>query len=108
MPAVEKITKGNYIVKIGGSTGVYVLEFRSPICPICQQLQPVLDHISDHYSDRAKFGMVDVTEDLDLAAKHNITQIPVLVFLKDGEERKRLVAVVSPEEITTALEELIG
>ena len=65
-------------------------------------LRPVLEEISDERQD-VKFVSVDIDEEDDLAEQFEVSAIPCVVLIKDGEEVNRSVGLVPRE----AIEELL-
>jgi thioredoxin 1 len=47
-------------------------------------ISPFLDQIAREYSGRLKVGKVNVDEESDLATRHGIVSIPMLVVYKNG------------------------
>lgn len=81
--------------------GVSVVFFTSPWCGPCRVLKttfPVLEEKA-----QAKLAMVDISQSLELAEEHKVTNTPTIIFFKDGVEVFRKNTVMRVEEV---LEEL--
>jgi thioredoxin 1 len=46
---------------------------------------PFIDALADEYDGRLKVGKINVDEEGDLAASHNVASIPTLVVYKDAK-----------------------
>ena len=107
MSPITKVTVDNFSTEVKAKDGLYILEFRSPVCPQCNILEPILNEVAEIYSDRAGFGVVDVTIDLSLAVEYGIMRLPVLLFFKQSVEQNRLVGLSPKDEITGLIESLL-
>lgn len=74
--------------------GIHLVKFSSPTCGPCKAVKGIVDCISgdDRFSD-VSFWEVNVTDptNSDLVRTLNIRSVPVVVLVKDGENRKILV-----------------
>ena len=68
---------------------------------------PMVDEIAKDYAGKIKVLKVNVDENQDLASRYGIMSIPTLLFLKDGEERDKIVGSVPKSKIEDKVKELI-
>ena len=74
--------------------GTHLVKFSSPACGPCRAVAGIIDHIaSDDRFEDVSFWDVNVTDPVnsDLVRTFNIRSVPVVVLVKDGENRKILV-----------------
>ena len=83
-----------------------IVDFWAPWCGPCRALGGVLQALEAELEDQVLIGKVNVDEQQQLAVDHSISAIPVLVFYKNGEERKSLVGVQSRESIMAVIDDL--
>lgn len=74
--------------------GIHLVKFSSPTCGPCRAAAIVVDRIAedDRFSDVA-FWEVNVADPIngELVRQLNIRSVPVVVIVKDGENRKIIV-----------------
>ena len=61
-----------------------VCDFWAAWCGPCRMLGPVVEKLSEEFSDRAEFVKVNVDENGDLAASLGIFSIPDVYIFADG------------------------
>ena len=76
-----------------------LVDFWAPWCPPCLMLAPVIDEISDELDGEVKVCKYNCDEGASVAAGMGVMSIPCLVLFENGEEKDRLVGLVSKDEI---------
>ena len=87
--------------------GKVLIEFYSPRCKSCQDVQRILEDILKDFGD-VKFIKVNVFENREFAKSFNVIALPVIVALKDGVEIGRLKGAKSKSEMLEFLREVFG
>jgi thioredoxin 1 len=87
--------------------GKVLIEFYSPRCKSCQDVQRILEDILKDFGD-VKFIKVNVFENREFAKSFNVIALPVIVALKDGVEIGRLKGAKSRSEMLEFLREVFG
>lgn len=82
---------------------VALVDFSAAWCGPCQMQGPVIEELAEKRTD-IKVGKVDVEKESALTAAFQVSNIPALVFFKNGEMKKKVVGFHSLEEI----EEILG
>jgi thioredoxin 1 len=85
-----------------------LVDFWAPWCGPCNQLTPTIEQIAAEYKGRVKVVKVNVDEAPDTAAKYNVTAIPMLVFLQDGELVESVTGVQSKGRLTRTLDQMLA
>ncbi|MGN0165168.1 MAG: thioredoxin [Lachnospiraceae bacterium] len=96
--SVIDITEKNYESEVLESDKTVLLDFWAEWCGPCSMLSPIVHEFAVENSN-IKVGKVNVDEEGDLASKFRIFSIPTLVVLKNGQEVKRSIGVISKDEI---------
>lgn len=77
---------------------VALIDFSAVWCGPCKMVSPVIDALSEKFAGKVEFFNADVDENMDLAAKYGIQNIPSLALLKNGELQDMKVGF-SPEPV---------
>ena len=83
---------------------VAVIDFSATWCGPCKMLAPVLEEVSEELAGSVAFYNIDVDENPDLAQQYNITSIPALVVLKNGDKQDVQVGFQPKEAIFSFIE----
>lgn len=84
--------------------GVVLADFWAPWCGPCRMQLPILEKMAGQFADRAKIVKVNVDDQSGLAERMDISSIPSLFLLKNGEMIQQFVGVQSEKILETALE----
>ncbi|MBR6229679.1 MAG: thioredoxin [Eubacterium sp.] len=93
-----EITSENFDEEVLKSDKPVLLDFWASWCGPCRMLSPIVDQVAEEKDD-IKVGKVNVDENEELAMKFKTMSIPTLIVIKNGEEAKRSVGVISKSEI---------
>jgi thioredoxin 1 len=75
-------------------------------CPPCDQLAPSLERLAKQYAGKALIARVNVDEDVAVGQRYSATQLPALVFVKDGREVERGAGAASESALAGWLDYL--
>lgn len=95
----DEINKNNFPLEILQSDTPVLLDFFAPWCTPCQMLSTVLEQISKNYSSKLRVCRVNVDNETELADKYNISEIPTVIFFKNGRPTDRFTGFRNTEEI---------
>ncbi len=103
MAAIE-LTGGNFEETIKGE-GIVLVDFWASWCGPCQMQGPVVEELAKERTD-IRVGKVNVDQENALAAQFQVTNIPSLLFFKDGNLIRKEVGFHSMEEIEAIISSL--
>ena len=87
--------------------GTYIVDFWSPTCMPCKQIEPGLEKIAAEYSESVKILKVNVDESPMISSKYFVRGLPTLLFIKNGSVRTQITGSVPPALIEEKLKEVI-
>ena len=102
----KQITDQNAAELLAGDKLV-VIDFWATWCGPCQRLTPIIEQLAEVYEGRAIIGKYNVDEGEDLVADYGIRNIPVILFLKDGEMVHKMVGAATKAAIQEQIEKFI-
>ena len=100
MSNATEITSANFDDMV--KEGVTLIDFWAEWCGPCKMIVPVIDELVAEFEGKATIGKVNIDNEADLAARYNVSSIPTLLLLKDGEEAKRFVGITPKAELADA------
>lgn len=63
-----------------------IIEFSANWCGPCKRMKPEFIKAQQNYDAKyIQFGIVDVDESNDIAIKYNISSLPTVILLKNGD-----------------------
>jgi thioredoxin 1 len=72
-----------------------ILYFSAPWCGPCRNFKPIMESVSNSMPVR----FINVDENPQLAAQYNVRSVPMLVFLKDGQEADKSIGVLTESQV---------
>lgn len=84
-----------------------LVDFWAEWCGPCRMIAPIIEEISNEYSERALVVKCDVDNSPGVAAKFGIRNIPTILFFKDGKVADKQVGAVPKNNFVTKLNALM-
>ena len=100
--AVIHVTSNNFEKEVMQSEVPVLIDFWASWCGPCMMLGPVIEEVAGEVTD-AKVCKVNVDEQMSLAQKFQVANIPTLVVIKNGEVVARDVGVKNKDEVLAFL-----
>lgn len=82
-----------------------LVDFWAGWCGPCKAVAPILEDISNQYSDKFRVAKVNVDENPDLASNYGIRSIPTLILFKDGKQIDSIMGALPKEAIINFVNE---
>lgn len=102
-----EITDANFEELVLKSEKPVLVDFWAAWCGPCRMVGPVIEEISNEYSDKAVVGKVDIDSNQEYAAKYGVRNIPTVLVFNKGEIVTRQVGVAPKNTYTEAIDRLL-
>ena len=90
------------------SKGIYVVDFYAEWCGPCKMLSPVFQEVETNLSNVASFVKINIDNHIDIAQEYQISTIPTILVLKNGNIEERMVGFNSKEVIESKIKKVIN
>ncbi len=87
----KAFTDTNFEAEVLNSDKLTVIDFWAEWCGPCRAIGPVIEELSKDYEGKVNIGKVNVDENPQLSMSFNITSIPAILFVKNGQVVDKLV-----------------
>lgn len=81
---LSQITDENY-KEILKSDKLVIIDVYATWCKPCSVIAPILDKLSEEYSEKVLIGKYNIEDEVELCEKYNILSIPTLLFFRHGK-----------------------
>ncbi len=81
-----------------------VLDFYSPTCGPCKALAPILESMSEMYSEKVTFAKINVETNQRFLEKYEIMNVPTIIIFKDGNVLKKVVGLHDEDKLLELLQ----
>jgi thioredoxin 1 len=86
---VIEVTAENYADVVEKAEKPLVLDIYSSQCGPCRNLEPVFNELANEH-ENVQFARLNCQTESDLADKHDVTQVPTILFIKPGEKAETM------------------
>ncbi len=84
--------------------GLAVVDFWAEWCGPCRLVGPIIEDLSQEYSEKAVIGKVNVDEHPEVSMKYGVRSIPTILFIKNGEVVDKHVGTTTKQALTQKIE----
>jgi thioredoxin 1 len=77
-------TDANFEAEVLRSDKLTVVDFWAPWCGPCLALGPTIEALAKEYEGKVNIGKVNVDENPNVSVNYGITNIPCVLFIKNG------------------------
>ncbi len=89
------------------STKWHMLYFTGPGCQVCKVLEPMVRDMMSKSFPQIEYRLVDVSEEMELAARHTVFTVPAILLLYESREYLREIRIISVPQLASKIERLI-
>jgi thioredoxin 1 len=102
------VTNATFDAEVVKSSVPVLVDFWAPWCHPCKVIAPIIDAVAQDMAGKIKVTKVNVDENRQLADRFGVMSIPALIIFKGGTAVNRIVGLMTKEQITQKLNEVIG
>lgn len=88
---MKNTTQANFQTDVIDNDKIVILYFSAPWCGPCKALGPILEQIDAEKSDVLEVVKVNIDEEEALAESYQVTSIPVMKIIVNGEAKKTII-----------------
>ena len=94
---VQELTDNNFTQEVSKKNAI--VKFSAPWCAPCKQLLPILEDVSEEFSDSFNFFKINIDETQKTATQHQIRSVPTLLIFKNGKVVDRQIGSLPKTKI---------
>ncbi|MGI8948129.1 MAG: thioredoxin [Ornithinimicrobium sp.] len=102
--ATKQTDDANFSTDVLSSDRPVLVDFWAPWCGPCKMVAPVLEEISEEYSEQISIVKLNTDENPEVTQKYGITGIPTMNVYVDGEVVKTVVGALPKQKLVRELE----
>jgi thioredoxin 1 len=105
---IVEVTDETFQSEVLNSTSPVLVDFWAPWCGPCRQLAPTLERFAKDATGKVRVAKCNIQEEKMTAVQYRVTNIPTLVFFKNGTEIHRLYGLKTVDEMKSASVQYVG
>jgi thioredoxin 1 len=91
MTKPTEVTDGTFETEVLKAEKPVLVDFWAPWCGPCRMVAPLVEELSEEYSDKVKFLKLNTDDNVNTAATYGIRSIPTLLMFKGGQPVDQIV-----------------
>ncbi len=101
-------TDANFKKEVLGTQKLTVIDFWATWCPPCVAMAPAIDKLSQVYDGIVNIGKMNVDENPGTCVQYGITNIPVILFIRNGKVVDKQVGATTSSNINKKIQKLLA
>jgi len=101
---IVHVTDDSFHNEVIESDKPVLVDYWAEWCGPCKMIAPILDELSEEYSDRLKICKMDIDANQQTPPKFGIRGIPTLMLFKNGELEATKVGALSKSQLSAFID----
>lgn len=93
------ITNENFEKEVLQSEIPCIVDFWATWCGPCMMLSPVIEELSNELAGKVKVCKVNVDDNMEIADRYTIFNIPTILLIENGEVKEKAVGYQTKDEL---------
>ncbi|MEX2444585.1 MAG: thioredoxin [Alkalispirochaeta sp.] len=85
-----------------------IIDFYAVWCGPCKMVAPVLEELSEEYSEKLKIYKIDTDAEQELASVFNIQSVPSMLFIPVDDKPQMAVGALPKDSIKQAMKDVLS
>ena len=105
MSSTVDVTDGTFEDEVLNADKPVLVDYWAEWCGPCKMTAPILDEVSDEYTDKLKVAKLNIDENPNTPPKYGVRGIPTLMLFKDGNVEATKVGALSKAQLQAFIDE---
>ncbi len=106
--ALVEFTDANFEADVLKSPVPVLVDFWATWCGPCKALTPIIEQLAATYAGRIKMGKFNIETSPKTPVKYGVASIPLLLIVKDGQTKAKIIGLRPKAEIAKKLDEVLA
>lgn len=94
-----KFTVANFEEEVLKSDIPVLVDFYADWCGPCKMMAPVVEKLAEEYAGKMKIGKCNVDENMAIAQKYRVANIPTFIIFKGGQPAVTFMGLTSEDDM---------
>jgi thioredoxin 1 len=105
MTSTVDVTDGNFEDEVLNADKPVLVDYWAEWCGPCKMTAPILDEVSDEYTEKLKVAKLNIDENPNTPPKYGVRGIPTLMLFKNGNVEATKVGALSKAQLQAFIDE---
>ncbi len=106
--ATSPVSDATFDAEVKQADKPVLVDFWAAWCGPCRMVAPILEELSEEFSDKLKIVKLDVESNPKVAQAYNIRGIPALLLFKNGEVAGQQIGALPKQQLKAWLTQAVA
>ncbi|MDL2301386.1 thioredoxin [Lachnospiraceae bacterium OttesenSCG-928-D06] len=104
----KQFTTSNFQAEVLEAELPVFVDFYANWCGPCKMMAPMVTKLAEKYQGKMIVGKCDIDQNMEIADKYRVMNIPTFMCFKEGKEVLTLVGVKSEKEMIEQIDAILA